>query len=173
MYVSVCVQTYTYTYRLTRMLSHFSHVWLFATQWTEPIQALCPQNSPGKNTGAVSVPSSRGSSRPRKWTHVSCDSCITGYLLKPYECICVYIYTHTHTYIHIYTHIHIHTYICTYIHTHIYTYMYVHIYTHTHTYIYIYIHTYIRRRQWHPTPVLWPGESHGWRSLVGCSPWGR
>ena len=27
--------------------------------------------------------------------------------------------------------------------------------------------------QWHPTPVLLPGESHGWRSLVGCSPWGR
>ena len=29
----------------------------------------------------------------------------------------------------------------------------------------------IRRRQWHPTPVLLPGKSHGWRSLVGCSPW--
>ena len=28
------------------------------------------------------------------------------------------------------------------------------------------------RRQWHPTPVLLPGESHGQRSLVGCSPWG-
>ena len=28
-------------------------------------------------------------------------------------------------------------------------------------------------RQWHPTPVLLPGESHGWRSLVCCSPWGR
>ena len=30
-----------------------------------------------------------------------------------------------------------------------------------------------RRRQWHPTQVLLPGESHGWRSLVGYSPWGR
>ena len=30
-----------------------------------------------------------------------------------------------------------------------------------------------RRRQWHPTPVFLPGKSHGWRSLVGCSPWGR
>ena len=29
------------------------------------------------------------------------------------------------------------------------------------------------RRQWHPTPVLLPGKSHGWRSLVGCSRWGR
>ena len=23
---------------------------------------------------------------------------------------------------------------------------------------------------WHPTPVLLLGKSHGWRSLVGCSP---
>ena len=28
------------------------------------------------------------------------------------------------------------------------------------------------RRQWHPTPVLLPGKSHGWRSLEGCSPCG-
>ena len=27
------------------------------------------------------------------------------------------------------------------------------------------------RRQWQPTLVLLPGKSHGWRSLVGCSPW--
>ena len=31
----------------------------------------------------------------------------------------------------------------------------------------------IMRRQWHPTPVLLPGKSHGRRSLIGCSPWGR
>ena len=29
----------------------------------------------------------------------------------------------------------------------------------------------LRWRQWQPTPVLLPGKSHGWRSLVGCSPW--
>ena len=29
------------------------------------------------------------------------------------------------------------------------------------------------RRQWHPTPVLLPGRSHGQRGLVGCSPWGH
>ena len=29
------------------------------------------------------------------------------------------------------------------------------------------------RRQWHPTPVLLPGKSHGRRSPVGCSPWGH
>ena len=28
------------------------------------------------------------------------------------------------------------------------------------------------RRAWKPTPVLLPGECHGQRSLVGCSPWG-
>ena len=29
------------------------------------------------------------------------------------------------------------------------------------------------RRKWLPTPVLLPGKSHGRRSLVGYSPWGR
>ena len=30
-----------------------------------------------------------------------------------------------------------------------------------------------RRRRWHPTPVLLPGKSQGWGSLVGCRLWGR
>ena len=29
------------------------------------------------------------------------------------------------------------------------------------------------RRKWQPTPVFLPGESHGQRSLVGYTPWGR
>ena len=29
------------------------------------------------------------------------------------------------------------------------------------------------RREWQPTPVFLPGESHGQRSLAGYSPWGR
>ena len=29
------------------------------------------------------------------------------------------------------------------------------------------------RRKWQPIPVVLPGESHGQRSLVGYSPWGR
>ena len=32
---------------------------------------------------------------------------------------------------------------------------------------------YIGRRKWQPTPVPFPGKSHGQRSLVGCSPWGH
>ena len=31
----------------------------------------------------------------------------------------------------------------------------------------------LQRRQWHLAPVLLLGKSHGWRSLEGCSPWGR
>ena len=33
-------------------------------------------------------------------------------------------------------------------------------------------HVCSRRRQWHPTPVLLPGESQEWGSLVGCRLWG-
>ena len=36
-----------------------------------------------------------------------------------------------------------------------------------------FLYAHFWRRQWHPTPVLLPGKSHGRRSLVGCSPWGR
>ena len=31
----------------------------------------------------------------------------------------------------------------------------------------------LRRRQWQPTPVLLPGESHRQRSLAGYSQWGH
>ena len=41
---------------------------------------------------------------------------------------------------------------------------------HIYFYFMIYI-IYIRRRQWHPTPVLLLGKSHGQRSLLGCNPW--
>ena len=46
----------------------------------------------------------------------------------------------------------------------------VRIFDYSHFYRYVVV---FRRRQWHPTPVLLPGKSHGRRSLVGCSPWGR
>ena len=29
------------------------------------------------------------------------------------------------------------------------------------------------RREGQPIPVLLPGKSHGWRSVVGYSPWGH
>ena len=30
-----------------------------------------------------------------------------------------------------------------------------------------------QRKQWQPTPVLLPGKSYGWSSLIGYSPWGQ
>ena len=39
--------------------------------------------------------------------------------------------------------------------------------------IFFYLIVCLWRRQWHPTPVLLPGKSHGRRSLEGCSPWDR
>ena len=35
------------------------------------------------------------------------------------------------------------------------------------------MHSFNWRRQWHPTPVLLPGKSHGRRSLVRCHLWGH
>ena len=43
---------------------------------------------------------------------------------------------------------------------------------HTQQCIYVSPNLPVHRRQWHPTPVLVPGKSHGRRSLVGYSPWG-
>ena len=37
--------------QLSCVQSHFSHVWLFVTPWTQPTRLLRPWNSPGKNTG--------------------------------------------------------------------------------------------------------------------------
>ena len=39
--------------------------------------------------------------------------------------------------------------------------------------LYAVVVTIWQRRHWWPTPVLLPGKSHGRRSLIGCSPWGR
>ena len=40
------------------------------------------------------------------------------------------------------------------------------------TVLYISVSFAVSYTEWHPTPVLLPGKSHGWRSLEGCSPWG-
>ena len=34
-------------------------------------------------------------------------------------------------------------------------------------------YSWFQRRWWHLTAVLLSGKSHGWRNLVGCSPWGH
>ena len=57
--VSVCVLNYS-------LMS--DSLWLCGLK---PTRVLCPWDSPGKNTGVVTVSSSRGSSQPRDQTQVS------------------------------------------------------------------------------------------------------
>ena len=57
------------------MLSHFSHVLLFATLWTELPRSSVRGILKAKIMEWVAVPSSRGSSWPRDWT---CSPCIAG-----------------------------------------------------------------------------------------------
>ena len=59
------------------VLSCFSHVRLFATLWSVAHKALLYMGFLGKNTVVGCMPSSRGSSRPRNWTHIFCGSWIT------------------------------------------------------------------------------------------------
>ena len=98
----------------------------------------------------VAIPFSWGSSQPRDQIRVSC---ITGGFFTTEPPGKPYTYTCMHILMYVYTHVHINDYMYTYAHLHVCIQLY-------------------RRRQWHPTPVLLPGKSHGWRSLVGCSSWG-
>ena len=63
---------------LACMLSDFSHVQLFATLWTVAHQPPLSVHGivQARILEWVAVPSSRGSSRPRDQTRVSCNSCI-------------------------------------------------------------------------------------------------
>ena len=113
----------------------------------------------------VAMPSSRGSSRPREWIHVSCISCDTaGFLTaespgKPclhhtvvqYSCLenpmdwgtwwaAVHGVAGSQTWLSNFT---------------------------------LSFHFMHWRRKWQPTPVFLPGESQGWQSLLGCLLWGR
>ena len=70
------------------------------------------------------------------------------------------------------------SYICTYIHSfrffsHIDRYRVLSRVLYAAQYVLISYLFYTWRRQWQPTPVLLSGKSHGQRSPVGCSPWGR
>ena len=58
-------------------LSHFSHVWLFATLWTVACQApLSMEILQARILECVAITSSRGSSQPRAWASLSYVSCI-------------------------------------------------------------------------------------------------
>ena len=63
----------SYTYTCVCVFSHFSRVWLFATPWTVARQAPLPMGIlQARILEQVAMPSSRGSSRPRDQTQVSC-----------------------------------------------------------------------------------------------------
>ena len=50
-----------------------------------PARLLCPRDSPGKHTGAACSSFSRGSSRPRHRTRISCESITRGFFTtKPH-----------------------------------------------------------------------------------------
>ena len=50
----------------------------------QPTRLLCPWDFTGKNMEQIAISSSRGSSQPRDWTHVSSASCIGRQIL--YHC---------------------------------------------------------------------------------------
>ena len=53
-------------------------VWPFVTLWTEAHEALLSMEFSSQEYSQVSTSFSRGSSQPRDWTLVSCNSCIAG-----------------------------------------------------------------------------------------------
>ena len=76
-------------------LTHLNFLWMISflksfCSFSEKLTLICIHgDSPGKNTGGVAMPSSRGSSRAKDWTHVSCISCIPGKLFISRDLICV------------------------------------------------------------------------------------
>ena len=60
------------------MLSHFSCVWLCDSMDCSPPGSSVRWIFLARILERVAMPSSRGSSQPRDWTHVSCISCIAG-----------------------------------------------------------------------------------------------
>ena len=61
------------------MLSLFNCVWLFTTLWTHPPGSSVHGILQARILEWVAIPSSRGSSQPKNWTHVYCGSCIAGW----------------------------------------------------------------------------------------------
>ena len=69
---------FLYTLMHVCMLSRFSHVQLFAILWNSPPESSVHGILQAKTLEWVAMPSSRRSSWPRDWTHVSYSSCIAG-----------------------------------------------------------------------------------------------
>ena len=120
--------------------------------------------SPARILDWVAISSSKGSSQPRDQTQVSWVSCIGRFFTtEPSGKPC----THTLTYVEIRITRKADLSVYYLLKKYWFSWQYI---------LCIILHIANNqdwRRQWHPTPVLLPGKSHGWRRLVGCSPWGR
>ena len=65
----------------TCMLNHFSHVWLCKAMDCSPPGSSVHGVLQARTAGWVTMPSSRGSSQPRDWAHISYVSCIGRWVL--------------------------------------------------------------------------------------------
>ena len=73
--VCVCVCVFAHTHVRAKSLQF----WLFATLWMVAQPSFSVHGSlQARILAWVAMPFSRGSSRSRDWTHVSCGSCIAG-----------------------------------------------------------------------------------------------
>ena len=152
----------------------------FASSWTPPGSSLHGILQ-ARILEWVAMPSSRGSSKPKDWTHIFWVSCIWQtdslplshwgrHLYLP----CIYIYMHTYWLIYIYTHTH------TYIHRLFYfkdwlkwAQMVKNLPAMPETRFNLWVREIHWKKQWLPILVFMPGEFHGQRSLMGYSPWGH
>ena len=77
LYMTIFLKGFLYFLLLCHMLSLSSCVWLFVTPWTVALQThLSMRFSRQEYWSGVAMPSFRGSSEPRNWTHVSQVSCV-------------------------------------------------------------------------------------------------
>ena len=111
-----------------------------------PFSFLCPWNSPGKISHfQVAFSFSRGSSQPRDQTQVSCikGRIFISWATREAQNVTDFVFMISM----------------------------IPLFYIKENKLFKWIYASNRRRQWHPTLVLLPEESHGRRSLVGCSPW--
>ena len=80
-------------YYCAHVLSRFILVWLFATPWTAALQALCPWDSPGRNTGMGSHFLLQEIFQNRNQTFISCIACGFFSTESPGTATCILCYS--------------------------------------------------------------------------------
>ena len=140
----------------------FSCAWLFATLRTGAPRLLCPWDFPGKNTGAGSHSILQGifPTQGSNWGLLNCRQILYHLSHWGSPLYGIFIFISINHYLHQYCvscfkfgriPFSLVSCVCNW----------------QRALFKVYI------KKWHPTPVFLPGESCGWRSLVGCRLWGR